>query len=167
MTLPMTRRYGFPLLSAGQAQKELVHNEALLTADCMMNPVVEERERNDPPATPIEGQAWIIGNAPTGDWAGHAAQIAFRTAGGWRFTSVFDGLHIWIHSERCWAVRTADTWAVGIVSGQALHIGGEQVVGPRAAAIAEPVGGSVVDAQVRVAVSAILAVLKGHGLISE
>lgn len=166
MTLPTTTRHALPLLSAGQAQKELAHNEALLIADFLMNPVVEERARNDPPAAAIDGQAWIIGSAPTGEWAGRAREIACRTPGGWRYAAPFEGLHAWVRSERIWALHDASGWAFGIVSGVALQIAGEQVVGPRAAPIADPSGGTVIDAQGRAVIAAILAALRGHGLIS-
>jgi len=39
------------------------------------------------------------------------------------------------------------------------------VVGPRGDAIAEPEGGSVVDAEARAVINAVLAALRAHGLI--
>ena len=50
----------------GQAQKAWVHNEALQTLDTVACAIVEEPERNDPPASPTEGSSYIIGAAPTG-----------------------------------------------------------------------------------------------------
>jgi hypothetical protein len=40
------------------------------------------------------------------------------------------------------------------------------VVGPQAAAIADPDGGAVVDGEARTAIAAILAALRSHGLIA-
>jgi hypothetical protein len=57
------------------------------------------------------------------------------------------------------------SWELGAVRGSALLIGGEQVVGVRAAAIASPAGGAVVDAEARAALGAILAAMRAHGLI--
>jgi hypothetical protein len=51
------------------------------------------------------------------------------------------------------------------VRASSLLIDGQQVVGARAAAIAAPSGGSTVDAEARVAVEAILAAMRQHGLI--
>lgn len=166
MTFPATARHALPLLSAGQAQKELAHNEALLIADFMMNPVAEQLGRNDPPATPLEGQAWIVGDAATGAWAGHAGQIACWTPGGWRFLAPFDGLHVWIRDQKLWGVRGQGGWVAGTVAAAKVEIGGQQVVGPRLSAIADPSGGAVVDDPARSAIAAILAALRAHGLIS-
>jgi hypothetical protein len=49
--------------------------------------------------------------------------------------------------------------------GEMLLIGGQQVIGARAAAILGPSGGSVVDAEARASVDAILDALREHGLI--
>jgi hypothetical protein len=48
-----------------------------------------------------------------------------------------------------------------------LFIAGEQVVGRRAAAIAAPSGGAIIDAEARAAVSQILEGLRQHGLIDS
>jgi hypothetical protein len=46
-----------------------------------------------------------------------------------------------------------------------VKVGGQQVVGSQAAAIASPSGGATVDAEARTAIDAILAALRAHGLI--
>lgn len=94
MGMPATTRHLLPLLSAGQAQKEIAHNEALVALDHLLHPVVEDIGINVPPAHPDEGQGWIIGEAPTEAWAGRAGQIAWWTIGGWRFSVPFEGLNI-------------------------------------------------------------------------
>jgi len=57
-------------------------------------------------------------------------------------------------------------WEAGILRGSALLIDGQQVVGPTVAAIASPTGGSVIDAESRTAVAAILDALREHGFAS-
>lgn len=166
MTLPTTARHGLPLLSAGQAQKEVAHNEALLIADFLMNPVAEELGREMPPLYPEPGQAWILGSAPLGEWTGRAGQIACWTAGGWRYFSPFEGLHVWLRGADVWAVRESSGWSNGIVRATAVHVGGERVVSGRQPAIADPSGGTIVDEQARAAVAALLGALRAHGLIS-
>lgn len=66
-----------------------------------------------------------------------------------------------------WAAFCHGAWEFGTVRGELLMIGGKQTVGPRAAAIASPVGGSVVDAEARVAIEAVLNALREHGLIES
>lgn len=159
-----TPRLALPFLSAGQAQKELAHNEALALIDMAVQPVVLGIAVNDPPPAPSVGQCWISGATPTGDWAGHPAALAAWTSGGWRFIAPFEGL----------AVRTIDglpaafqdgAWSVGLVRAASVQISGKQVVGPRQPAIAAPSGGTVVDGEARSAIGAILAALATHGLL--
>jgi hypothetical protein len=56
-------------------------------------------------------------------------------------------------------------WEIGLLRGDAVVIGGEQVIGSRAAAIADPAGGATVDNEARTAIDAILDALREHGLI--
>lgn len=54
-------------------------------------------------------------------------------------------------------------------TGKTLSVAGQQVIGARGAAVADPTGGSVVDAECRAQLSALLAELRastGHGLIA-
>jgi hypothetical protein len=52
------------------------------------------------------------------------------------------------------------------VLGSGLVVAGDQVVGARAGAIADPAGGMVIDLMCRAAVTQILNALRGHGLIA-
>lgn len=54
---------------------------------------------------------------------------------------------------------------MGVLRGSSAIIGDEQVVVARAAAVAEPSGGTAVDVEARAAVGQILPALQGYGLI--
>jgi hypothetical protein len=56
--------------------------------------------------------------------------------------------------------------AAGMVHSTGLTVSGNQVVGPRGAAIANPSGGATVDAEARIVLSNILSALRTHGLIA-
>lgn len=86
---------GFPLLAAGQAQKEITHNEALTLADALISGAVEAGPLNAPPSAPTSGQMWIVGDNPSGSWAQAAGQLALWTQGGWRFLSPHPGQRLW------------------------------------------------------------------------
>ena len=63
MSLPVdfdtaTARHGFPMLVAGQAQKEFFVNEALARIDALLHPAFET-VANTPPAVPAAGE-WIL-----------------------------------------------------------------------------------------------------------
>jgi hypothetical protein len=74
-----------PLIAAGQAQKEITHNEALGLIDIMVQLVVESAGLAMPPASPSYGQCWIVGTGGTGAWSGKDGAVAGWTANGWLF----------------------------------------------------------------------------------
>ena len=78
---------GLPLLEASQAQKHVTHNEALLLLDAMVHLAVISRVLATPPASPADGDRYLVAASATGDWLGHSGHIAFREAGAWRFAS--------------------------------------------------------------------------------
>ena len=75
----------------------------------------------------------------------------------------------------CALVRTLGTtatyrsggWEIGTLVADRVVVGGKQVVGARAPAIAQPMGGVTVDAEARTALGQILAALRQHGLIEN
>lgn len=146
MTDETSARFGLPLLAAGQAQKEVTHNEALALLDLLVQPVVEAVGVDVPPAAPVEGQAWIVGDAPEGLWRRHPGALAGWMTGGWRFVAPREGVQVRT-IEGMLAVRRGDGWQ-------------------RGAAIAPPAGGAVVDAEARATLAAILAALRTHGLVA-
>lgn len=163
-----TSRFALPLLHAGQAQKELFHNEAVVGIDALLHPDVQGVGVDTPPATPENGQAWIVGHAPSGDWVGHADEIACWTAGGWRFVSPRAGMEVWAESlAQPVRFRAGTGWQVGVIAGSRIEIDGIQVIGARRGAVATPTGGAIVDEQARDAIEAILDALRAHGLIAS
>ena len=163
----MTARLTLPMLHAGQAQKEMTHNEALLALDVLLHPEVEEVGRNQPPEVPGDGQCWIVGEAPVGAWTGQADMIAAWSAGGWRFLRGCEGMLLWSRNDALPVRRLTGAWIMGDVHGMRLVLGGHQVVGARQPAIANPSGGTSVDAEARAAVSLVLEALRTHGLVAR
>ena len=161
-----TPRLKMPLISPGQAQKELFHNEALQVLDCIAGASVEEPPRNDPPVGPAEGATYIIGPAPTGVWVGKSGQLANMSAGGWRYIIPTEGLSALVKTSGLRAEYRSGAWAIGIIVAGQVEIGGVQVLGGQAAAMTSPSGGSTIDAEARSAISLILAALRQHGLIA-
>jgi len=166
IVMTSTPRLALPFLSQGQAQKETTHNEALQILDFLVAGAVAEPPRNDPPASPAIGDCYIVGPAPTGEWAGWADAIAGFSAGGWRRIAAVEGMRLYVHATEQWASYCATGWEFGIVRGSQLAIDGQQVVGAQADPIASPAGGTTVDSEARAAIDQILAALRGHGLIA-
>ena len=161
----VSARFALPFLAAGQAQKELVHNEALQILDLLVAAAVEEAPRSAPPASPQVGATYIVASGATGAWAGQDLSLAGFTDGGWRFVLPREGTLAYVVSASVWAVFRGGAWEVGSLRGDNVVIGGEQVVGPQGAAIPAPSGGTTVDAEARAAIGQILSAMRGHGLI--
>lgn len=138
-------RFGLPLLFAGQAQKEVFVNEALSLTDALLCCTIEGTAAA-PPATPVEGTAWLVGVSPTGDWAGQAGKIACRQSGNWLFVSPRDGLRV-----------------TNRVTGQDLRFIGSWRSANRPAAVT---GGSVVDVQARTQLQNILDAMELAGIFA-
>ena len=164
--MTQTPRFGLPFILLNQAQKEVTHNEALLSLDALVHLLAESAGLVDPPDAPAEGEAWIVPDGATGLWSGQDNTIAQWAGGAWRFHAPVDGMRAWIRDQALPARFEAGAWTVGELRGNAVLVGGEQVVGARAGPIADPAGGTVIDAEARAAVGAILAALRAHGLIA-
>lgn len=163
--MSQTERLGLPLLAAGQAQKEITHNEALALIDLIASAGVEAAGVNDPPVAPQLGACWIVGQSPTGAWAGQAGRIAGWTAGGWRFVPPVSGMRAWNAASGMDLIHTGSQWVEGIARVNEVRVGADRVVAARQPAIAAPSGGVTVDAQARIVIESVLNALRAHGLI--
>jgi hypothetical protein len=158
--------FDLPLLSAGQAQKEVTVNEAMTLIDALIQPCVESVGTDVPPLDPVPGQCWIIGSAPTGEWTGAAQMLAIWTVNGWRFAQCREGMAVHVRSNGLTACYADGEWRTGILAASELRIADEQVVGSRQPAVTDPSGGAVVDTEARLAIVALLDALRAHGLIA-
>lgn len=160
-------RHALPFLMAGQAQKEITHNEAIALIDAIVHPVAEAAGVNTPPISPAIGQCWIVGSAPAGAWATHAQHLACWSEGGWRFAIPVVAMTVWLSDQEIWARWDGAAWRAGEWPVASVIVGGQQVLASRRPAIADPSGGATPDAQGRSAIMAILAALRAHGLIDS
>lgn len=132
-------------MRAGQAQKEGYVNEAFARIDTLLHMAVEGTA-DSPPAAPVEGECWLVGSAPSGDWTGRSGLIAALNSGNWLFFSPRDGMRV-----------------LNRATGQEMRfVGGWQV--PDRPDL--PTGGQTVDAQARSAIAAIVDCLTGAGLLA-
>lgn len=161
-----TPRLALSLLIPGQSQKEHTHNEALQAIDALLGGAVEGNPVDNPPATPLAGACYIVGTSPSGAWAGHAGAVAIFSEAGWRFQQPVEGMSLLVRSSGMQASYRGGAWETGVVRAGEVVVEGNKVVGARAAPVAAPAGGTVVDVQARAAITAILTALRGHGLIA-
>lgn len=108
-----TPRLGLTKLTAEQTEEFDSGNATLSTIDALVDLYIIELSRNSPPIDPASGDAYIVGDVPTGDWADHAEQIACWNEG-WVFYTPFNGLHAFVASNSTLVVYDNSTWvAVG------------------------------------------------------
>ncbi|HVL77826.1 MAG TPA: DUF2793 domain-containing protein [Sphingomicrobium sp.] len=162
-----SQRLSLPFIAPGQAQKELLHNEALQALDIIVAAAVEEPPAASPPQSPAAGACYIVAPGATGIWDGRDHQIAAFTLAGWRYISPAEGMTALVRSTGTTAMFVGGSWHLGEIRGAKLVIGGDQVVGARSAAIASPNGGTTIDSEARSAISSILQALRQHGLIAQ
>ncbi|WP_454279043.1 DUF2793 domain-containing protein [Sphingomonas sp. Marseille-Q8236] len=162
-----TPRWTLPLLAAGQAQKEITHNEALTLLDMVVQPCVESVGLNVPPDTVETGQAWVVGDQPVAAWQNRPAMLAGWTEGGWRFLSPRPGLSVWNRAEQCRSEWDGTAWRTGRVPAREVIVAGKKVLGTQQSSIAMPDGGQVVDLEARSALDAVIFALRSHGLIAS
>ncbi len=112
MSEPLTLRLGLPLIEAAQSQKHVPLNESLTRLDALLHLAVSSRAENAPPVSPSEGERWIVGPLPTGDWLGHAGEIAIFQNGGWAFAAPVEGMIARISAEEAAFLHDGSGWTL-------------------------------------------------------
>ena len=75
---------------------------------------VKDRDLATPPASPGDGDRYLIPAGATGAWSGRAGQIAVRLAGGWEFQVPKVGWLCFIEDEAVLSVYKAAGWSAGV-----------------------------------------------------
>ncbi|TYB86017.1 DUF2793 domain-containing protein [Oceaniovalibus sp. ACAM 378] len=99
-----------PYILASQAQKHVTHNEALRLLDAMVQLSVLDRTRTTPPASPADGDRYIVVSGAIGLWAGWDLNVAFWVDGVWMRLVPRPGWLAWIAAEQAFAVWTGSAW---------------------------------------------------------
>ena len=106
-----TPTLALPLIAAGQAQKHVTHNEALIQLDALVQLACRDKDLGAPPASPAEGDRYLVLSAgPTGAWTGLSGQIAQFQDGRWRGLAPKPGWLAWILDADELYVFTAAGW---------------------------------------------------------
>ena len=103
-----------PYLQEAQAQKHVTVNDALRILDALVNIRIADKDLNAPPASPADGERYIVAAAATGLWAGKDGQIAAFQDGAWMFYAPAAGWLAWVADEAQLYGHNGSAWiAVG------------------------------------------------------
>lgn len=105
----MTPNMGMPYILPAQAQKHVTHNEALQIIDGIANIVIRE-SRDTPPATPVEGDVYLVTPALAGEWLGRTGRLAMWIDGAWLYIAPKDGWCAWFSAESLFKVFDGSAW---------------------------------------------------------
>ncbi|HBM91008.1 MAG TPA: hypothetical protein DD400_03915, partial [Rhodospirillaceae bacterium] len=92
-------------------QKEITHNEALNDLDILVQPVVASRTISTPPASPSDGDVYIVGGSATDAWSGREDDLAFYFSG-WRFKTPEAGWQVYVTAESAFALFDGSSWSM-------------------------------------------------------
>lgn len=139
-----TPRFGLPHLFPAQAQKEFIVNESQAFVDMLLHCAVDGIA-NAPPSAPEDGETWIVGPEPAGEWNGRAGHLAGWQAGTWLFVAPRDGMQAYDRSARRILFHDSG-WQTAPVPDT-------------------PTGGNTIDAEARTAISNLIETLRTAGIL--
>ena len=102
-------------LMAAQSQKHVTYNEAMRALDALVQQMVLDQDLADPPASPADGDRYIVAASPTGAWVGQTGRIAAYQDGAWQFYTPREGWLAWVADEDLLYVHDGTDW--GVLSG--------------------------------------------------
>ncbi|WP_421704857.1 DUF2793 domain-containing protein [Aliiroseovarius sp.] len=103
-------KLSLPYLQASQAQKHVTHNEALRILDSVVQLSVIAADQTDPPATPADGDRYLLPAGATGDWAGEDGKIAVWNDAAWSFLAPNSGWLAWVENVDQLQAWDGATW---------------------------------------------------------
>lgn len=105
-----TTRLHLAQLVSLQELNAVTWNEALAHLDALIGLYLSDQFVNTPPASPQDGDAYLIGAAPAGAWSGYAYKIAACLDGAWRFYTPCNGLTAYVLPTNKLIVFTPSGW---------------------------------------------------------
>ena len=103
-------KLSLPYLQASQAQKHVTHNEALRMLDSVVQLSVIDADLTDPPATPADGDRYLLPVGATGDWAGEDGKLAVWDDTAWVFHTPNEGWLAWVEDVDQLHAYDGTTW---------------------------------------------------------
>ena len=122
-------RLGATELAPGQAAPEATVNKALAYAMTLANyAICVQVALNTPPGSPAEYDAYVLGAAPAGAWAGKARHIAFRYNSAWEFIAPLEGMEAYAQDTNDKYSYDGAAWIISVPSGGGAPVGADYLV---------------------------------------
>jgi len=99
-----------PTIESAQAQKHVVHNDAIYRLDGLTQLSVISRALATPPGSFADGDRYLIAASPTAGWAGQAGKVAISIGGGWVFLTPRNGWRMWVGAESKFLIYNGTAW---------------------------------------------------------
>lgn len=106
-------RLSLSYVAPSQAQKHVTVNETFRRLDALAQAVVRSRTTAAEPASPAEGDAYIIPAGASGDaWSSYSANdLAAFQDGAWAQIAPFEGLRAWVADDDEFVIFNGSAWA--------------------------------------------------------
>jgi Protein of unknown function (DUF2793) len=105
-----TPNLGLPYIEAAQAQKHVTHNESLRMLDALVLLSALDRDLSAPPASPSEGDRYLVKSPGTDAFAGMDDCVAHYIDGGWSFYSPRSGWTCYVVDESTLVIWNGAAW---------------------------------------------------------
>ena len=110
MTAPATSRLGLPFLQAGQALKNITHNEALQRLDAGLYLSCSDMAATSLPSDPPEGLVILISQTPDTGLLERIGQIAVFSAQRWTWFTPKSGWSLWDMANETLRMFNGTAW---------------------------------------------------------
>jgi len=105
-----TTKLQLPYIAAAQAQKHITHNEALRALDAIVQLSVINSNLISPPASPNDGDSYIIAANATGEWLNKDNQVSAWQDNVWIFYEPKEGWLAWNATDGQLYIYTNTSW---------------------------------------------------------
>lgn len=110
MSIDETARLKLGVLADSQQMNPAELNGALQMLDALVDCYLLDQYVNTPPASPSDGDAYLLGGAPGGVWNDRAYKIAYCVDGGWQYAEPFNGLRAFVAATGAFIVYRDGAW---------------------------------------------------------
>lgn len=97
-------------MTEGQASAEVTVNTALLVLDAFARLGVKDRDLATPPASPTDGDRYIVATGGTGAWSGKDGYVSVSLSGAWVSIAPREGWRAWVDDEDTMVTYDGSAW---------------------------------------------------------